>query len=253
MSTTVRARALLVLLGSRIRTSDSARRAVGVIWDLATFWPRAAHPFSPPCYSERIVPEITVRVRWALEVSGTRCVVLSGHSQGSLVVTTVAARMPRLDRIRLITYGSQVRALYGRFFPSVFGPEVVGYVSTTGPSLLGRAEPDLQTSVDPAAVPAPPAAAGSVRGRLAAATDWVNLFRRTDPLGFRVFSDLDSCVDIPTLEVPREPMGDPGPPVKGHSDYQHSPEYRLHLKGWTQEELVGHPGSTTGVQPLPPP
>ncbi len=249
----VGAAALLILLGSRIRTSDSARRAVGVIWDLATFWPRAAHPFSPPCYSERIVPEISVRVAWALEVSGTRCVVLSGHSQGSLVVTTVAARMPRLDRIRLITYGSQVRALYGRFFPSVFGPEVVGYVSTTGPSLLDRAEPDLQTAVDPRAVPAPPARTGSVRSRLGSVSHWVNLFRRTDPLGFRVFSDLDSAVDVPTLEVPREPMGDPGPPVKGHSDYQHSPEYRRQLQEWTGEELVGYPGGTSEVRPLPAP
>jgi hypothetical protein len=200
-----------------------------------------------------VVPEISTRVVWALGLSGARSVVLSGHSQGSLIVTTVAARLPRLDRIRLITYGSQVRALYGRFFPSVFGPEVVGYDPTTGPSLLDRAEPDLQTSIDPGLVPPPAAPPGSVRARLGAVTDWVNLFRRTDPLGWRVFSDLDSVVDVPTLEVPRGPMGDPGPPVKGHSDYQHSPEYRGHVRTWTQEVLVGYPASTTDVQPLPEP
>lgn len=250
----VGAAAGLVLLGSRIRTSDSARRAVGVIWDLATFWPRAAHPLAPPCYSERIVPEISVRVLWALGISGTRAVVLSGHSQGSLIVATVAARLPRLDRIRMITYGSQVRALYGRFFPAVFGPEVVGYVATTGPSLLGRAQPDLQTTTDPTRPDRAPAAPpGSIRARLGAVTDWVNLFRRTDPLGFRVFSDLDSVVDVPTLEVPRLPMGDPGPPVKGHGDYQHSPEYRRHVQDWTDELLVGYPASTTDVLPLPEP
>jgi hypothetical protein len=249
----VGAAALLILLGSRIRTSDSARRAVGVIWDLATFWPRAAHPLSPPCYAERVVPEISVRVLWALALPGRRQVVLSGHSQGSLIVTTVAARLPRIDRLRLITYGSQVRALYGRFFPSVFGPEVVGYVPTTGPSLLDRGVPDLKTPTDATQVPPPPAQADSVRSRLRTLDDWVNLFRRTDPLGWRVFSDVDSVVDVPTLEVPRRPMGDPGPPIKGHSDYQHSPEYRAHVQAWTEEVLVGYPTGTTDVRPLPAP
>ena len=219
-----------------------------MIWDLATFWPRAAHPLSPPCYAERIVPEISRRVMWALEVSGPRSVVLSGHSQGSLVLTTVVARLPRLDRVRMITYGSQIRALYGRFFPAVFGPEVVGYESTTGPMLLGRPEPDLRTDLGPVPVAQP----GTVRSRLAPG-HWVNLFRRTDPLGFRVFSDQDSPVDVPTLEVPLAEWGDPGPPLKGHSDYQHTPEYRRHVRDWTQEEFVDPPRTTTGVSPLPAP
>jgi hypothetical protein len=239
----------LVTLGAQVRTSDSVRRAVGVIWDLSTFWPRAAHPFSPPCYAERVVPEITRRVAWALEVSGDRAVVLSGHSQGSLIVTTVAARLPDLSRVRLITYGSQVRALYGRFFPAVFGPDVIGYETTTGPSLLNEAAPDLPTTL--VVTPAPPA--GTVRGRLDGGASWVNLFRRTDPLGFRVFSDHDSQADVPTLEVPTAEWGDSGPAVKGHSDYQHSPEYRTVLHDWTGEDLVGPPTSTTDVLPLPPP
>ncbi len=241
--------ALLVLLGSQIRTSDSVRRAVGVIWDLATFWPRAAHPFSPPCYAERIVPEISRRAMWALSVSKGRSVVLSGHSQGSLVLLTVAARLPRLDGFRLITYGSQIRALYGRFFPSVFSPDVVGYEATTGPMTLGDAHPDLATDlVEP---PDPPGR--SVRARFEGSRRWVNLFRRTDPIGFRVFSDFDSGIDVPTLEVPRAEMGDAGPPIKGHSDYQHSPEYRQHVGEWTEEDPVGYPGGTTDVQPLPAP
>ncbi len=243
------AAALLVLLGSQIRTSDSVRRAVGVIWDLATFWPRAAHPFSPPCYAERIVPEITRRALWALSVSKGRSVVLSGHSQGSLVLLTVAARLPRLDGFRLITYGSQIRALYGRFFPCVFSPEVVGYEATTGPMTLGDAHPDLATDlVEPSAPPE-----DSVRYRFEGSRRWINLFRRTDPLGFRVFSDSDSGIDVPTLEVPRAEMGDAGPPIKGHSDYQHSPEYRAHVREWTGEDLVGYPGGTTDVRPLPAP
>ena len=38
----------LIALGSQIRRSEKARKAVGVIWDLTTFWPRAAHPLAPP-------------------------------------------------------------------------------------------------------------------------------------------------------------------------------------------------------------
>ncbi len=58
---------------------------------------------------------------------------------------------------------------------------------------------------------------------------------------------------MPTLEVPLADMGDPGPPVKGHSDYQHSPEYRHVVGDWTLEPYVDHPTGTTDVLPLPPP
>jgi hypothetical protein len=249
----------LVLVGSRIRTSESTRKAVGVVWDLATFWPRAAHPLAPPCYAERIVPEITARVRWAQQVSPGRLVVLSGHSQGSLIVATVAARLPNLDRVRIVTYGSQVRALYGRFFPRVFGPDVVGYEPTTGPARLHDAVPDVPPC--PKGAPddvvhedAPVAAAppDSIRGRLPDGA-WVNLFRRTDPLGWRVFSDHDSVLDVPTLEVPVTAMGDPGPPVQGHSNYQHTPEYRRVVRRWTHEPYVEPPDSTSAVTGLPAP
>ncbi len=102
----------LVMLGNYFRRSESARKAVGVIWDLTTFWPRAAHPLSPPCYAERVVPELTTRIRWALKDPGAR-VVVSGHSQGSLIAAATLMRLTdaELQRIRFITYGSQIRAL----------------------------------------------------------------------------------------------------------------------------------------------
>ena len=121
-----------VLLSSYVRRSEATRKAVGILWDLTTFWPRAAHPLSPPCYAERVVPELTTRIRWALKRDGT--VVVSGHSQGSLIAAATLIRLEEdeLDHVRFVTYGSQLRALYGRIFPRVLGPDVLGNEPTTG-------------------------------------------------------------------------------------------------------------------------
>jgi hypothetical protein len=65
----------------------------------------------------------------------------------------------------------------------------------------------------------------------------VNLYRATDPIGFRVFSDLGGEVhDFPVLEVPVTTRGDPGPELMTHSGYQHTPEYLGLLRSWTNED-----------------
>ncbi len=248
----------LVGLGSQIRRSERTRKAVGVIWDLTTFWPRAAHPLAPPCYAERVVPELQIRTRWALEhptptLGPPNQVILSGHSQGSLIVLATASRLrpEQLARVRMITYGSQIRALYGRVFPRVFGPEAIGYAPTYGTPTLGSPYPDVP---DPAGAPGPPAGPGAqtFRGRLdSAGGEWVNLFRRTDPLGWRVFSDVDSVLDLPVPEVPDQDLGDPGPHVKGHGGYQHTRVYREQVRRWTRERLVQDPPGTRDVPSLP--
>lgn len=244
-----------VALGSQIRRSESARKAVGIIWDLTTFWPRAAHPLAPPCYAERVVPELLLRTRWVLHSPSPHGghdnqVVLSGHSQGSLIVVSAASRLSdsELSRVHLITYGSQVRGLYGRIFPRIFGPADVGYAATTGPATFADARPDVP---DPSA-PLPDLAAGSLARRLyAEGGGWVNLFRRTDPLGWRVFAD-DDAIDHVVAEVPPPGLGDPGPHVLGHSGYQHSLEYRTAVAAWTGERVVEPRLATTDLPPLPP-
>lgn len=255
----------IVLLFSRVRTSEGTRKAVGVLWDLTTFWPRAAHPLAPPCYAERVVPELRTRVDWALHYekdpggpdlrAGNR-VVLSGHSQGSVIVCAVLSRLPDADlgRTRVITYGSQIRALYGRIFPAVFGPEQIGYEPTPGITTLSDAVPDVPG--------APPADLSSLQmwrrwpdslvARLISSDgEWVNLFRRSDPLGFRVFSDHDVDPDRYVPEVPDVIVGDAGPQVNTHSGYQHTLGYRTAVAVWTDETVQPDPVGTTDIPPLP--
>ncbi|WP_313408278.1 hypothetical protein [Aeromicrobium sp.] len=241
----------MMMVGARVRRSPTARRNVGVLWDITTFWPRSAHPFAPPCYAERVVPEITARVRWALGSDPDRVVVLSGHSQGSLIAVAVASRLNGTARqLRLLTYGSQIRALYGRVFPAAAGPSALGYVPTTGPTRLHEAWPDVPK---PGRGARHPSVKEGLRYRLASPYDWVNLFRRSDPLGYRVFSDHDHpLLDRATLEVRPDGSGDPGSLVMTHGGYQHTPEYRELVARWTGETVHLPPVGPARATALPP-
>lgn len=209
----------LLLAASKVRSSPDARRQAGVMWDIATFWPRVGHPLGPPCYGERVVPEITRRVRETLADPGV--VILSGHSQGSVIAAAVASRLSdeQLARVRLVTYGSQLRAWFGRLFPGALGPDALGTAPVDGAWGFDTAAPDAPT----AAGALPPAPQGSLRGRVA----WVNLYRRADPIGFRVFSDDGGAGDIPVGEL------DDRSDLSTHSGYQFTPEYAEVVEGWS--------------------
>ncbi|MGN9809130.1 hypothetical protein ACTMSW_07210 [Micromonospora sp. BQ11] len=127
------------------------RRYVGVLWDLGTFWPRATHPFAPPCYAERAVPELSRRITW-LVGQGHR-VVLAGHSHGSVLLAATVLQLPPevSQRVALLTYGSPLRRLYQRQFPAYVGEEVLREV---GERIGWR---------------------------------WLNLWRDTDPIGSWIF------------------------------------------------------------------
>jgi hypothetical protein len=142
---------IFLSLFNELRDVDR-RRVIGSMWDVATFWPRAAHPFSPPCYAERAVPELTARLQWLTE-DKTHSVVLVGYSQGSAI--TFAALMQlgsERQRIAYLTCASVVRRLYGRAFPAYFGPDEVS---------------DLAKRLTPPEKP----------------PRWRNVFRSTDYLG----------------------------------------------------------------------
>ncbi|MFC5660522.1 hypothetical protein [Streptomyces nogalater] len=186
---------LFVTWGRRAYKDAAARRTIGILWDVGTFWPRAAHPFAPPCYAERAVPDLTWRmVTWTRRTGGR--LVLSGHSQGSVLAAAAAWQLPPSVRARvaLLTYGSPLGRLYGRWFPAHFGP---------------------------------PALAALHRDICC----WRNLYRRTDPIGGPVRVPAGTAP-----EVDHEPLPDPAAygrtpdhplpaPILGHSDYPSDPAF----------------------------
>jgi hypothetical protein len=186
---------LFVTWGRRAYKDASARRTIGILWDVGTFWPRAAHPFAPPCYAERAVPDLSWRMATWTEATGGR-LVLSGHSQGSVLAAAAAWQLePSVRRrVALLTYGSPLERLYGRWFPAYFGP----------------------------------AALSSLHREVAC---WRNLYRLTDPIGgpIRLPGDCGPQVDRAPL---RDPLAygrtaeHPLPaPILGHGDYQADPAF----------------------------
>lgn len=205
---------LFVTWGRRAYKDASARRTIGILWDVGTFWPRAAHPFAPPCYAERAVPDLTWRMATWTEETGGR-LVISGHSQGSVLAAAAAWQLkPSVrKRVALLTYGSPLERLYGRWFPAHFGP----------------------------------AALTSLHHDVAC---WRNLYRLTDPIGGPVHlpGDCGPEVDRAPLKDPlsygrtkKHPLP---APILGHSDYQADPAFAEE-----REELLKRLRPREGVPP----
>jgi hypothetical protein len=135
--------AVLALAVAKAAAPDAAR-PLGLLWDLMAWLPRAAHPFGPACYSERAVPELADRmIRW-LEPDGApdpnRRVLLATHSLGTVLGVAALFHLAAtghadlLPRVRLLSFGMQLRPYFGRFFPELFGPDVLGTPGVAAPS-----------------------------------------------------------------------------------------------------------------------
>lgn len=221
----------LQLIRSNSR-SRASRRQIGKVWDVLSFWPRRFHPLAAPCYAERSVPEFRNRIRDHLQ-AGKR-VVISSHSQGTVIafaalvqiaaetrpepedqpapeatelknyqdLAPVEEQLPDapLQKVGLLTFGSPLTTLYGRFFPWHFG--------TRG--RMQRLRDQLATLGD---------------GESMA---WRSLYRPTDYIGREVFvppgGDLepfDEEADIYVLEA-RQPLF----PYDSHSNYEATDQLR---------------------------
>jgi hypothetical protein len=158
----------MFVLGRRALRTESARRGLNVVWDVISFWPHSVHPFVPPSYAQFAVRDLRRRIRHHLLLpavapapgtedpiaAGAPRVVLSAHSQGSLIAVATILWLSEAERSRvaLVTYGSQLQVAFPRAFPA--------YVDF---GLLGL-----------------------VRTRLA--DRWINLYRETDPIAGPVLS-----------------------------------------------------------------
>ena len=169
------------------------RRLVGVLWDVGTFFPRAFHPFAPPCYAERAVPELVRRIWWLNDNGGE--VVVAAHSQGSVLAAAVAVqrglRVGDFPRFGLVTYGSPLRKLYGEVFPAWWSTEQIRAIG----------DPERSLVID---------------------QGWMNIYYETDYIGGwidvrrvnRRLSDPPTSVHV---------FGQPPPGIRQHTGYATDP------------------------------
>ncbi len=208
--------------------SEATRRKIGMVWDVASFFPRSFHPLAPPAYAARAVPEIQARIREIVENGGK--VILTGHSQGSVIVAAVMASLPEdiTRQMALVTYGSPIGKFYRPYFPAAIPDDlVVKLVDKIGPS----------------------------QGPLAGLY-WLNFYRPTDPIADRALKDgeadglavpgelitvleqrgrMASGGDV-VLEDPWEVELEyyrPIPRLRGHSGYESDPAWIGCVEGMT--------------------
>jgi hypothetical protein len=228
-------------------------RPAGLLWDLMCFLPTQAHPFGPPCYSERVVPEVTDRIEeWLQEpADGTRRVVLSAHSMGGVLAVCVLFHLSargmaedQLQRIGLLSYGSQLRRYFARVFPQVLGAKVLSIIPAPPPWADGRDPwpPELCDEVDQeqstrwlpgaaASLQAPGSLWWIVQDR------WANLHRPNDPLGFTVRYGNSGSADGMDVQAEEFVRGTYQFTVATHQGYLESVAYAQAM-----ESLVGRLG-----------
>ena len=245
---------LMISVGALAFRVPATRRSVGILWDIASFWPRTAHPLAAPCYAERTVPDLITRIRWyragptgapgltgpaeplapaepggPLASTGPTGVVLAGHSQGTVIsaaaLIQLAAHTPQRPPDGAdhtpddVLHGTSFLT-FGCVLRRLYGRYFPVYF---GAPVIDRLARHLGGTDDKP-------------GR------WINLWRYTDYLGGRVTTGPPPLTAPPGVELTtsaapiREehvrdpaffavPPGDtvPGPPLR-HSDFWKSPD-----------------------------
>jgi hypothetical protein len=155
---------LVVLVAAAYRNRQ-LRRAVAILWDVVTFWPRANHPLTPPSYGARTVWDVRLRLD-SLRRAHTP-VVLVAHSQGTVIAAaTLLQAHTQPEHYPLLTFGSPLRRLYAQNFPAYFGADVLQRLR--------------QWQLDPN-------------------QQWINLWALTDPIGAWIFNDQNT--DLRALRI----------------------------------------------------
>ncbi|MDQ0756634.1 hypothetical protein [Arthrobacter sp. B3I4] len=129
--TTFFAALLPFLYGSIVRIAfrkERLRKILMAPFDVGTFFPRSFHPFAPPSYTEKAIPDLTRRIWWLHENGGR--VVMTAHSQGSVIAAAVLARQSnrpeeKNKKIGLVTFGSPLAKLYRWAFPALISDDLL--------------------------------------------------------------------------------------------------------------------------------
>jgi hypothetical protein len=190
------------------------RRTVGIIWDVVTFWPRANHPLTPPCYAERAVPELRLQLCQHMAATDEQRVIAATHSQGTIIGAATVLQLSDAvrRRIALLTFGSPLRRLYGRNFPAYFGLTAMARLHSVQPR-------------------------------------WINMWVFSDPIGGWILNDTNAnfadALRLVDYRIPDAETLDPGPrdqtlPICAHSGYADRPEYRDVIAA-LDEQLVAQP------------
>ncbi|MFP5331194.1 MAG: hypothetical protein ACLGHX_02360, partial [Acidimicrobiia bacterium] len=113
---------------------EGRRRSLAIPWDIGSFFSRRFHPFAPPTYRDVVERDLNL-VLSQLRASADR-VVISAHSQGSVIAASAAARTEKPELF--LTHGSPLATLYMRFFPRSFPADTVARVGVAKWSNLWR-------------------------------------------------------------------------------------------------------------------
>ena len=128
--------------------TSGGTRPLGIVWDIACYLPQTGHPFGPPCYAERAVPEIAGRLNAWLR-RPERHAVLSAHSMGgvlavsslALLASVESTRSQSLSRVSLLTFGVQLRPFFGRMLPELLGRGCSASSQCHGAATVGTQTP----------------------------------------------------------------------------------------------------------------
>ena len=107
----------------------TSNRQVGILWDVASLWPRWFHPLAPPAYG----PKVITALKNELIIDPPE--ILEAHSQGSVIAAVTLTQLDEVEPPTLLTYGSPLGLLYLPLFP---GTGIKDMVSSLKGRLDGR-------------------------------------------------------------------------------------------------------------------
>jgi hypothetical protein len=242
----------LRLIRTMSKSRDS-RRQLGKVWDVLSFWPRRFHPLAAPCYAERAVPEFRNRIRDHL--AGGRGVVVSAHSQGTVIafaaLAQLAAEGETLDVAieELVPGPAAAPEPEGALTFNQLDAMVQRSLQPAGPETTSQPTPPIEVSLDMVGLVTfgsplstlygsyfpwhfgTPGRFQGIRDKLATVGGgraWHSLWRPTDYIGQEVFTPPGGVLEpaVPGADVMVNEAAGPLFGYQSHSNYEREQQVR---------------------------